>query len=134
VIICLYLAVLGLCCCSGFFAELWRGGPTLQLQRVGFLLPRLLSLQSTGSRRSGFSSCGSWTLEHRLSSCHSETCGVFLGQGLNYVSCGLLTIELSRKYNSFESLAGSLMLNFSLLIYVCAHEDKMLMLQNAIGI
>ena len=29
----------------------------------------LLLLQSTGSRRTGFSSCGSWALEHRLSSC-----------------------------------------------------------------
>ena len=47
---------------------------------------------------------------------------------------GLLTNELSGKYSSFESLAGSLMLNFSFLIYVGAHEDKMLMLQNAIGI
>ena len=28
-----------------------------------------LLLWSTGSRRAGFSSCGSWALEHRLSSC-----------------------------------------------------------------
>ena len=65
-------------------------------------------------------------------------CGTFLDQGPKPLSPalagGLLTIELSRKYNSFESLAGSLMLNFSLLIYVGAHEDKMLKLQNAIGI
>ena len=58
-------------------------GPTLQPRHLGFLLPRLLLSQSTGSRRSGFSRCGSWTLEHRLNSCHSETCGVFLDQGPN---------------------------------------------------
>ena len=36
---------------------------------VGFSLRWLLLLQSTGSRRVGFSSCGSRALEHRLSSC-----------------------------------------------------------------
>ena len=39
------------------------------LQRVGFSLWWLLLLQSTGSRHPGFSSCGSWALERRLSSC-----------------------------------------------------------------
>ena len=33
------------------------------------LIGWLLLLQSTGSRRVGFSSCGSWALERRLSSC-----------------------------------------------------------------
>ena len=36
---------------------------------AGFSLQWLLLLQSTGSRCTGFSSCGSQALEHRLSSC-----------------------------------------------------------------
>ena len=36
---------------------------------AGFSLRWLLLLWSTGSRRMGFSSCGSRALEHRLSSC-----------------------------------------------------------------
>ena len=36
---------------------------------AGFSLQWLLLLQSTGSRSEGFSSCGSRTLERRLSSC-----------------------------------------------------------------
>ena len=40
------------------------------LQCTGFSLGWLLLLQSMGSRRAcGLSSCGSWALEHRLSSC-----------------------------------------------------------------
>ena len=39
------------------------------LQRADFLLQWLLLLQSTGFRPTGFSSCGTWTLERRLSSC-----------------------------------------------------------------
>ena len=39
------------------------------LQCTGFSLQWLLSLRSTGSRRAGFSSCGSRALKHRLSSC-----------------------------------------------------------------
>ena len=38
------------------------------LQCAGFSLRWLLMLQSIGSRRTGFSSCGWWALEHRLSS------------------------------------------------------------------
>ena len=36
---------------------------------AGFSSRWLLLLRSTGSRCAGFSSCGSWALEHRLSSC-----------------------------------------------------------------
>ena len=36
------------------------------LQRASF------SLWSTGSRHTGFSSCGSWALERRLSSCGTQ--------------------------------------------------------------
>ena len=39
------------------------------LQCAGFSLRWLLLLWSTGSRRTSFSSCGAWSLEHRLSSC-----------------------------------------------------------------
>ena len=39
------------------------------LQCTGFSLRWLLLLQSTGSRACGLSSCGSWALERRLSSC-----------------------------------------------------------------
>ena len=39
------------------------------LRCTGFSLRWLLLLQSTGSRRAGFSSCGSWALECRVSSC-----------------------------------------------------------------
>ena len=39
------------------------------LRCAGFLLQWLLLLWSTGSRRIGFSSCGSRDLERRLSSC-----------------------------------------------------------------
>ena len=44
------------------------GGYSL-LRCAGFSLQWLLLLRSTGSRRVGFSSCGSRPLEHRLSSC-----------------------------------------------------------------
>ena len=39
------------------------------LRCMGFSLRWLLLLWSTGFRRAGFSSCGSWALENRLSSC-----------------------------------------------------------------
>ena len=39
------------------------------LRYVGFSLRWLLSLRSMGSRHAGFSSCGLWTLERRLSCC-----------------------------------------------------------------
>ena len=45
-----------------------RGGYS-SLWCVGFSLRWLLLLRSTGSRRAGFGSCGSWGLERRLSSC-----------------------------------------------------------------
>ena len=50
------------CCCSfGCVGSL--------LQCAGFSVRWLLLLQSMGSRCTGFSSCGSQALEHRLSSC-----------------------------------------------------------------
>ena len=52
---CLFLAVLGLRCCTRAFSSCGERG--------------LLLLQSMGSKHTGFSSCGTWALEHRLSSC-----------------------------------------------------------------
>ena len=51
---------LSLVVASGGYSSLWC---------VGFSLWWLLLLQSTGSRHAGFSSCGSWAVECRLSSC-----------------------------------------------------------------
>ena len=45
---------------SGGYSSLWC---------TGFSLRWLLLLWSTGSRPVGFSSCGMWALERRLSSC-----------------------------------------------------------------
>ena len=63
----LFLAVLGLRCCAWAFSSCGERG-LLFLWCAGFSLRWLLLLQSMGSRRAGFSSCGSWALEHRLSS------------------------------------------------------------------
>ena len=54
------------------------------LQCVGFSLWWLLLLWSMGSRRAGFSSCGTWAsvvVVHGLSC--SAACGIFLDQGSN---------------------------------------------------
>ena len=40
---------------------------------MGFSLQWLLLFLSTGSRRAGFGSCGSWALEHRFSTCGAQT-------------------------------------------------------------
>ena len=61
-------------------------GNTAWLQCEGFSLQWLLFLQNMGFRHLGFSSCGSWALEHKLIrlrfSC-SMACGIFLDQGWN---------------------------------------------------
>ena len=62
------MSVLGLHCFTGFSLVVASGGYSL-LQCTGFSLWWLLLLRSTGSRHLGFSSCGSWALERRLSSC-----------------------------------------------------------------
>ena len=49
----LFFAVLGLCCC----ARAWGYSSSWC---AGFSLQWLLLLRSTGSRRTGFSSCGTW--------------------------------------------------------------------------
>ena len=62
------LAVLGLCCCTGFSLVVVSRGYSL-LQCVGFLLWWSLLLWSTGCRSEGFSRCSTWALQHRLNSC-----------------------------------------------------------------
>ena len=64
----LFLAMLGLCCCARAFSSCGERG-LLFVWCMGFSLWWLLLLQSMGSRCTGFSSCGSWALEQRLSSC-----------------------------------------------------------------
>ena len=64
----LFLAALGLCCCTRAFSSCGERGLLFVVVR-GFSLRWLLLLWSTGSRHTGFSSCGSWALERRLSSC-----------------------------------------------------------------
>ena len=54
---------LSLVAASGGYSSLWC---------MGFSLQWLLLLWSTGSRHAGFSSCGSWALECRLSSCGAQ--------------------------------------------------------------
>ena len=68
----LFLAVLDLCFCMGFSLVAVSGGYALVVVCRLFSWQRLLLLQSRGSRHEGFSSCGSWALEHRLSSCGSQ--------------------------------------------------------------
>ena len=67
----LFLAALGLCCCTWAFLVVASGGYSL-LRWSGFSLQWLLLLWSMGSRRMGFSSCGSRALERRLRSCGSQ--------------------------------------------------------------
>ena len=64
----LILAALDLHCCAWAFASCRKRG-CFSLWCVDFSLRRLLTLQSTGFRHTGFRSCGSGTLEHVLSSC-----------------------------------------------------------------
>ena len=62
----LFLAVLGLCCCAVFsLVATSRGASRCRAQAPGC---------------AGFSSCASWTLEHRLSSCGTRAwllCGLW---------------------------------------------------------
>ena len=55
----LFLAALGLRCCARAFSSCGERGYS-SLQCAGFSLRWLLLLWSTGSRRTGFSSCGTW--------------------------------------------------------------------------
>ena len=56
----LFLAVLGLRCCTRAFFSCSERGLLFIVWCVGFSLTWLLLLRSMGSRHVGFSSCGSW--------------------------------------------------------------------------
>ena len=80
----LFLAVLDLRAARGLCLVVASGGCS-SLRCAGFSLRWLLLLRSTGSRCTGFSSCGSRAsvvVEHGLISC-SAACGIFLDQGSN---------------------------------------------------
>ena len=83
----LFLAVLGLCCCMGFSLVVARGDYFLAV-----LCRLLIGVASLVAERGlqgvcalelvlcGFSSCCSWTLKHRLSSCSAQVlllCGMW---------------------------------------------------------
>ena len=70
-IIYLFLAGLGLCCCTQTFSSCGDRG-LLFAAVSGLLVAVLLLLQSMGSRCEGFSSCGTRALECRLSSCGTQ--------------------------------------------------------------
>ena len=63
----LFLATWGLRCCTWAFSSCSKWGLLFAVR--GLLIGWLLLWQSTGSRHTGFSSCGSRALDHRLSSC-----------------------------------------------------------------
>ena len=76
----------GFCCCTGFslvVASRLLSSCSVWASHCGGF--------SCGARALGcvgFSSCGSWALEHRLDSC-SAACGIFLHQGIESVSLAL---------------------------------------------
>ena len=82
----LFVALLGLHCCVGFSLVVGSRGYSLVV--VHGLLFIEASCGAWALRHLGFSSCSSWTLEHRLKvvmqglSC-SVACGIFMGQGSN---------------------------------------------------
>ena len=84
---------MGLCCCARAFSSCSERG-LLFVVVCGLLTAVASPLQSMGSRRVGFSSCGSRALEHRLSSCGAGAqllCGMsdLSGPGLEPMSPAL---------------------------------------------
>ena len=90
----LFLSVRVPCCCVGFSLVVVRGllsGCDAWASHCsGFSCCRAWALGTWVSvvAAHGFSSCGSWTLQHRLNSCGkgiscSVACGIFLDSGLN---------------------------------------------------
>ena len=86
----LFLAALGLRCCSQAFSSCDKQG-LLFVAVHGFLIAMASLLRSARASvvvARGLSSCGSWALERRLSSvAHglscSGACGIFTDQGSN---------------------------------------------------
>ena len=75
------MAVLGLCCCTWAFSSCGEGRARSTLHCGawashcgGFSCcgARALGAQASVVVAPGFSSCGSWSLEHRLSSCGAQ--------------------------------------------------------------
>ena len=70
------MAALGLCCCAWAFSSCGEWG-LLFIAVCGLLIvvaslccgARALGMQASVAVARGLSSCGSWALEHRLSSC-----------------------------------------------------------------
>ena len=91
----IYLAVLGLCCCTGFslVAESWGYSSCREHASHWGGLPvaehtRALGCAGFSSCSTGISSCSSWAPEQRLSSCHAQAelpyaCGILPDQGYN---------------------------------------------------
>ena len=73
-------------CCRMWAFSITAGGGHSSLRCTGFSLPCLLLFWSTESRHTGFSSCGSWALECRLSSCGTRACSVACGVILDQAS------------------------------------------------
>ena len=63
----LFLAVLGLRCCAVFFLVAVSGGPFLVVVRG-----LLITVASSALGHVGFSGCGFWALEHRVSRCSAS--------------------------------------------------------------
>ena len=94
---CLVVAMLGLCCCTGFslVVELLNVVASLVVEH------RLWGMQSSLAVARGLRSCSSWArvqaqqLRHRGSL--PSACGVFLGHRLNPVSPALNSLPLSHQ-------------------------------------
>ena len=91
----LFLAVLGLWCCSGFSLVVASGDYSLVAVCMDFSLWWLLLLWSSGFRGAGFRTCVMWAQESWLpgsraqaqwlwrTGCYSEACGIFPDQASN---------------------------------------------------
>ena len=145
------MAALGLCHRARAFSSCGERG---LLFVAGFSLWWLLLLQSTGSRHTGFSSCGLWALEHKLSSCGAQAqllCGMWdlPGPEIEHVSPALAGRFLTNappgkpfqvnlffffnifiEYNCFTTVCQFLLYNKvnQLYIYIYPHISSLLCL------
>ena len=70
----IFFTVLGLHCCTGFSLVVEsRGYSLVAILRLLMAMDSPLVTEHGLSRHMGFSSCSSWALEHRLSSCGTWT-------------------------------------------------------------
>ena len=128
--------------CSGFslihagFSVVAASEGYSSLHCMGFSLWWLLLLWSRGSKHASFSSCGSWALEHWLSSCGTwlssfKACGIFLARRWNpcllhwQVHSSPLSHQGSPKWFISQGeqfclpLALQTIFNFSILLLAC---------------